>query len=620
MEQKIREIDVRREAWSILKSQTLVGRVNRISKSGNLIVTSEVPCIHEAEQKPFRDINVGASSIEFKKGDLVSFRLTSLRVKGFHDGESIPLAKISSINIIQQEEFDSLLIQVRPLIEPYVDAINSIRLIDGLSTRLDSLQTVLVEKELELQQLDDRIGQASRDHAQRVLDAESLAQRRSDEIVEMAQDAAAAIRDEASTEHRRSMDFVNKEISKVRDELVRLEEQREIFRSSGGERFVRALGYDYRKRERNMEIIPKPENLIGEIEKELTRIGIDLSPSTLRRMVTANVLAAMTGQIVLYVGPPGSGKSTSGVVLPSLLGMKSAVIPVRPGWLDATDLLGYFDPRNSRFVSAPFVDFLIEAKVDADIGRYHTVVLDEMNLARIENYGADLISQLEKAHERGRSGVLRLYSTSVQREIDADKVAVDNGQKFTEIPAEISIPQNLVIAGTLNNDESTEALSQKVVDRCLTVRVPRVLPRPRFENGLPPSTVFTLSRETIELAMLNNESDPQNVLQIWDSVVELIGSREVPGLEDSLSQRFARVVVHAPAAARVVGLDAKEVVDDILSLKILPWIRFFRSQEREADENLRALASDSNAAGFTGFAAEIVELLAPADDLVHYMR
>jgi len=243
-----------------------------------------------------------------------------------------------------------------------------------------------------------------------------------------------------------------------------------------------------------------------------------------------------------------------------------------------------------------------------------------MNLARIENYGADLISQLEKAHERGRSGILRLYSTSVQREIDADKVAADNGQKFTEIPAEISIPQNLVIAGTLNNDESTEALSQKVVDRCLTVRVPRVLPRPRFESGLPQSTVFTLSRETIELAMLNNESDPQSVLQIWDSVVELIGSREVPGLEDSLSQRFARVVVHAPAVSRVIGIPTKDVVDDILSLKILPWVRFFKSQDRSAEENLRVLASDANAVGFKGFSAEIQEMLASPDDLVHYMR
>lgn len=620
MEPTIHGIDVRREAWSILKELTLVGRVNRISKKGNLIVTSEVPCIHEAEQEPFRNINVGASSIPFKKGDLVSFRLTSLKKSRIQEGESIPLAKISSIQIIAREEFDLILTQVEPLIQPYVDAINSIRLIDGVSTRLDSLQTVLAEKELELQQLHDRIGQASRDHAQVVSEAESLAQRRSEEIIEVAQDAAAVIRYEASAEYNKSMDLVSKEIKRVKDELEGLEEQREIFRSSGGERFVRALGYDYRKREKYMEIVPKPENLIGEIERELTRIGIDLSPSTLRRMVTATVVAAMTGQIVLYVGPPGSGKSTSGVVLPSLLGMKSSVIPVRPGWLDATDLLGYFDPRNSRFVSAPFVDVLIEAKSDAEIGRYHTVVLDEMNLARIENYGADLISQLEKAHERGRSGILRLYSSSVQREIDANKVVNDNGERFTEIPAEISIPRNLVIAGTLNNDESTEALSQKVIDRCVTVRVPRALPRPRFESGLPPSTVFTLSCETIELAMLNNEDDPQDILKIWDAVVELIRSREVPGLEDSLSQRFARVVIHAPAVARVVGVDTKEVVDDILSLKILPWIRFFRSQERSADENLRALASDSEAAGFTGFAAEIMEMLVPNDDLVHYMR
>ena len=62
------------------------------------------------------------------------------------------------------------------------------------------------------------------------------------------------------------------------------------------------------------------------------------------------------------------------------------------------------------------------------------------------------------------------------------------------------------------------------------------------------------------------------------------------------------------------------MVDDILSLKILSWIRYFRSQERGGDELLSELAIDAKNLGFTGFAGEIESILASTDDLVHYIR
>ena len=102
--------------------------------------------------------------------------------------------------------------------------------------------------------------------------------------------------------------------------------------------------------------------------------------------------------------------------------------------------------------------------------------------------------------------------------------------------------------------------------------------------------------------------------------MQLVSSHKVPGLEDALSQRFAKVVVFAPAVSRTLGLDLKVVVDDILSLKILSWIRYFRSQERGGDEPLRDLATDAKNRGFPRFAGEIESILESTDDLVHYIR
>ena len=121
-------------------------------------------------------------------------------------------------------------------------------------------------------------------------------------------------------------------------------------------------------------------------------------------------------------------------------------------------------------------------------------------------------------------------------------------------------------------------------------------------------------------ASIRGINDEEEINSFWGQVIQLLSSHKVPGLEDALSQRFAKVVVFAPAVSRALGLDLKVVVDDILSLKILSWIRYFRSQERGGDELLSELAIDAKNLGFTGFAGEIESILASTDDLVHYIR
>jgi len=617
-------VEIRREAWSVLLEQTLVGRViwwNGKDK-GDLVLDSAIQLLNPLENDSFTEIYGNRVTLECKGEDLVAFRLKNVPKNWSRDGSKRPpVLKSSSVRLIDKEEFDRIAAEVGQLIQPYLEARPIGSKISEISSLLTDLEKTYSSRGSELKALEDQIAQADLLKLKVETEARESAELRRQAIIDGAYEEVAVIKSLAEEEMEILKRLGEAEMRQTILASAELEQQKELFRTSGGERFVVALGYDYRRMERKMEIVEKPENLVGALSKEMARIGIDIDIPTLQRMVVAHALAAITGQIILYVGPPGSGKSTSGVLIPTLLGMKSSVIPVRPGWLDATDLLGYFDPRHGRFVSAPFVDLVVDAKVDKEVGRFHTVVFDEMNLARIENYGADLISQLEKSHELGKAGLLRLYSPSVQREIDAQKIkAGEEGSPFTEIPAELTIPDNLIIAGTINNDDSTEALSQKVIDRCVTVRVPRVSPKPRFEQSLLPATIFSMTVGLIADASIRGVNDEEEINSFWGQVIQLLSSHKVPGLEDALSQRFAKVVVFAPAVSRALGLDLKVVVDDILSLKILSWIRYFRSQERGGDELLSELAIDAKNLGFTGFAGEIESILASTDDLVHYIR
>lgn len=122
-------------------------------------------------------------------------------------------------------------------------------------------------------------------------------------------------------------------------------------------------------------------------------------------------------------------------------------IPVQPGWHDSSCVLGYINPLDSdSYVRTAFVDFLLKASADPE--RPYTVVLDEMNLSHPEQYLAPLLSAME---------------TGDRIELHAQK------EDISGVPASIAYPANLLIIGTVNMDETTHGLSDKVLDRAAVI-------------------------------------------------------------------------------------------------------------------------------------------------------
>ena len=185
--------------------------------------------------------------------------------------------------------------------------------------------------------------------------------------------------------------------------------------------------------------------------------------------VSNYLLALQTKGFVILTGISGTGKSKLAMHVAQSLAAGRAgdrdeqlcVVAVRPDWTDNRGLLGWQNPITGTYVLTPTLKFLLRARAEVETARAagrkaypYFLVLDEMNIARVEYYFSDFLSCLE-------SGMpLHLHD-----ETDPKKVT---------IPSELPIPHNVFITGTVNVDETTSNFSPKVLDRAFTIELNRV--------------------------------------------------------------------------------------------------------------------------------------------------
>lgn len=154
------------------------------------------------------------------------------------------------------------------------------------------------------------------------------------------------------------------------------------------------------------------------------------------------------------------------------------MVQVKPNWHDSSELIGYVSrvSGHAEFVPGDFLRFIAKAWEDKNTPYF--LCLDEMNLAPVEQYFAEYLSVLEsrKSHDDGT--------------VTTDPIIEnDNSEWYTKLIAflttdadlrkqfnkdGISIPQNLVVVGTVNMDETTFSFSRKVLDRAMTIEMNEV--------------------------------------------------------------------------------------------------------------------------------------------------
>ncbi len=191
------------------------------------------------------------------------------------------------------------------------------------------------------------------------------------------------------------------------------------------------------------------KDLITNICSYITSSGFSYTYSNVANLF----LSLKSKPFVIIAGISGTGKTKIAQLFAESIGATEAngqfkLIPVRPDWSDGSELLGYIDLKNE-FQKGPLTEMIEHALDNPKLPHY--VLLDEMNLARVEYYFSDVLSVMES---RRRDGVIITSSNLLD-------------DKF--LGRALKLPENLYIIGTVNMDETTHPFSKKVLDRANTI-------------------------------------------------------------------------------------------------------------------------------------------------------
>ncbi len=154
-----------------------------------------------------------------------------------------------------------------------------------------------------------------------------------------------------------------------------------------------------------------------------------------------------------------------------------AMIQVKPNWHDSSELIGYVSRVSGEpvFVAGDFLKFVAKAWENEDVP--HFLCLDEMNLAPVEQYFAEYLSVIESRKNKDGKVVTDaiLEKCSEQWYFDLTAKLTEDEEVRTRFLTEgITIPQNLIVVGTVNMDETTFSFSRKVLDRAMTIEMNEV--------------------------------------------------------------------------------------------------------------------------------------------------
>ena len=208
----------------------------------------------------------------------------------------------------------------------------------------------------------------------------------------------------------------------------------------------------------------------------------------LRRFIAG--LAA--SRLIILEGISGTGKSMLPRMFKEFTGSDSFFMPIQATWRDKSDVLGFYSEFTQTFKPTPFLEKLYAASYS---DRVNVMVLDEMNLSRVEYYFADFLSVLEYPEEDWK---IKIYSPDLDQTLPKK---LDNGF--------VTIPANTWFVGTANTDDSTFTITDKVCDRAVILNFEDRFGRIESEYESEP---ISISTKTLVALFQEAMDTPENCL------------------------------------------------------------------------------------------------------------
>ena len=197
-------------------------------------------------------------------------------------------------------------------------------------------------------------------------------------------------------------------------------------------------------------------------------------------------------KLIVLQGISGTGKTSLPYTIGKYLLNDATIASVQPSWRDRSELFGYFNEFTKRFNETEVLKRIYESSFNDDI---NVIILDEMNIARIEYYFAEMLSVLEMPNPN-------------EWQIEIVPSSWEDDPKHLR-DGKLTIPQNVWYVGTANNDDSTFSVSDKVYDRALVINldskgIPFEAP-PTAPKRVSYSYVDSLYRKAVEENPLSEE-------------------------------------------------------------------------------------------------------------------
>ena len=382
----------------------------------------------------------------------------------------------------------------------------------------------------------------------------------------------------------------------------------------------------------SLAMLPKSEYNVVQFDNVVFNTLLNSKKNNFESKLEDNCYAFFTAAIkskpfLLLAGISGTGKSRivrefAFKSCPEYLQDKDGTTPgnycmieVKPNWHDSTELLGYYSRLGSKpgYQFTKFVKFLVKAKMYPDVPFF--VCLDEMNLAPVEQYFAEILSILETRKvvigEDGNKTIkteaiidaehfkalgkiggfapnftdrdiyMKLYDIDTESDIDE---AVG---KRTDLKTEgLTLPDNVVIIGTVNMDDTTHQFSRKVIDRAMTIEMNGGNLRTMFGGSknleyLPDEkqkewqNAFTRRYVTADEVLEAHPNKADELKDILPSCLEQI-NLALKGTPFEVSYRVLNELTIMVGVMLDEGMDLDDAiaqsVNNILLMKILPRI------------------------------------------------
>ncbi len=315
-------------------------------------------------------------------------------------------------------------------------------------------------------------------------------------------------------------------------------------------RFVKLIKVDEKYR---YSVLPTKMSEANQISlKELVERVINYAGAELGLFYDFKTIATFfagmaASKILILEGISGTGKTSLPYVMGKFFSNPAAIISVQPSWRNRSEMLGYLNEFTKRFNETEFLKELYEATYRTDI---NFIVLDEMNLARVEYYFADFLSVLEMPNPD------EWLIDLIPDQLPSDPIHLEDGK--------LRVSQNIWFVGTANKDDSTFTITDKVYDRASSISMNTKSVNNIYQHTEPIQMSYEYIQELFETAQKEYEINPEILksLNILDTFIS-------KNFEIAFGNRVMKQIKSFIPVYVACGGDELEALDYLVSRKII---------------------------------------------------